>query len=187
MGIKKIYQTVEDRSNADFLESYGPIKCVRKDAWLGEGYYFWEEFVENAHLWGRIIHKNKYIVCIGNCNDEHIYDLTVSNIDNLKEFKQYYDIVRNIDPKKEYTVSQILEHMRSHVKTFDYFAVRADGVDSFTFNPLLKENRVKFHQAKKAYLNLTPQIQICIYNKEKVKLSNFKVIYPEIYCSEGAV
>ena len=37
-----IYQTVEDRGNPDYVEQHGPFICTNKNAWLGEGYYFWD-------------------------------------------------------------------------------------------------------------------------------------------------
>ena len=42
MKLRKAYQTLENRSNPDQIEEQGPFLCRHKNAWLGEGYYFWD-------------------------------------------------------------------------------------------------------------------------------------------------
>ena len=56
MKLRKAYQTLENRNNPDQIEEQGPFLCNRKSAWLGEGYYFWDSFIEKCPLvWtGRI-------------------------------------------------------------------------------------------------------------------------------------
>ena len=48
MGVKKIFQTLEDRNNPDEVESQGPFICTN-NPWLGKGYYFWDTFLDLAH------------------------------------------------------------------------------------------------------------------------------------------
>ena len=36
--IIKVYQTLEDRNNIEYIETNGPFKCERPDACLGHGY-----------------------------------------------------------------------------------------------------------------------------------------------------
>lgn len=57
MNDKTLYQTVEDRNNPSEIETEGPFLCVRNNAWLGRGYYFWDTFVELAHWWGNTIYQ----------------------------------------------------------------------------------------------------------------------------------
>ncbi len=57
-----LYQTVSDRDNADYIEDNAPFRCERKDAWLGEGYYFWDTLIKNAHWWGEIAYNNEYVI-----------------------------------------------------------------------------------------------------------------------------
>lgn len=40
MDKRALFQAVKDLDNPDEIEQNGPFKCRRKDAWLGEGYYF---------------------------------------------------------------------------------------------------------------------------------------------------
>ena len=53
MDKRTLFQAIKDLDNPDEIEQNGPFKCRREDAWLGEGYYFWDSFVELAHWWGR--------------------------------------------------------------------------------------------------------------------------------------
>ena len=46
--IRNLYHTQEKRT--ELLTA--PCKCTREDAWLGEGYYFWEDY-KDAIEWGR--------------------------------------------------------------------------------------------------------------------------------------
>jgi hypothetical protein len=44
---RTMFHTQEKRAN----RIKGPIKCVRWNAWLGEGWYFWY-YEDDAHFWG---------------------------------------------------------------------------------------------------------------------------------------
>ena len=35
-----LYQTLEDKSNDNYVRENGPFCCERGDAWLGKGYYY---------------------------------------------------------------------------------------------------------------------------------------------------
>jgi len=47
-SIRTMYHTQERRGKL----LTAPIICVREDAWLGEGYYFWDDIID-AEIWGR--------------------------------------------------------------------------------------------------------------------------------------
>ena len=86
MGVKKIFQTLEDRNNPDEVESQGPFICTN-NPWLGKGYYFWDTFLDLAHWWGKQVHSGNYIICqtFIEDNSEYILDL-VGNTQHLIEF-----------------------------------------------------------------------------------------------------
>lgn len=89
--IRKIYQTLEDRNNPDEVESQGPFLCNRKDAWLGNGYYFWDSFIENAHWWGKEGARYKsYLICESSFHlNEKCFDL----YDNPEHIKNLIEII----------------------------------------------------------------------------------------------
>ena len=58
---KVLYQTVEDRGNPKEILNNGPFQCTRSP-WLGNGYYFWDSFIELAHWWGRQGYHGQYVI-----------------------------------------------------------------------------------------------------------------------------
>lgn len=187
MGCKMLYQTVEDRDNPDQVEAEGPFKCTKaeRDPWLGDGYYFWENFIENAHWWGEMGYHNRYMICSANCQDSNIFDLTSGNLEHLTILREYRDILSSRAPNKRFTVRVVLEHMMAHSGAFYYAAIRADGINTTNKCAEISKHRLYFPN-NVSYINLMPQIQICIIDKQKMKLSGYKVVYPIEYCS-GAV
>lgn len=90
-----IYQTVEDRGNPDYVEQHGPFICTNKNAWLGEGYYFWDTIIELAHWWGNLCYKDSgYIISQSACDDklEKVFDL-VGRPEHLTEMKRCSEII----------------------------------------------------------------------------------------------
>lgn len=51
MEFNPLYQTVKNNGNKQSIETFGPI-YGKVDTWLGNGYYFWDGFIELAHWWG---------------------------------------------------------------------------------------------------------------------------------------
>jgi hypothetical protein len=53
---KEVFQTLENRgTNQTHLEQGGPYICHWENSWLGDGFYFWDTFLENAHWWSVIL------------------------------------------------------------------------------------------------------------------------------------
>lgn len=50
-----------------------PLKCVRNDAWLGEGYYFWEDY-EFAVNWGVDSKNNDYDIYTSELDITYVID-----------------------------------------------------------------------------------------------------------------
>lgn len=177
-----LYQTLEDKSNVDYVEGNGPFICNRANAWLGIGYYYWDTFVDNAHLWGKKIYNIKhkdYIICLSKFefNNKNIYDLDSPNI--LLEFKILEERLSEIYPGKNITVAMVLEQLKRS-KEFTYKAIRARAVNDMNgINP-----KIPFKVGHIAYLDTSPHIQVCILDKTFVGKDNFKVIFPLEY-SEG--
>ena len=186
MGLKKLFQTLEDRNNPDEVEKQGPFKCT-KNPWLGNGYYFWDSFIELAHWWGKQGYKNNYIICQSSYdnNPEMIFDL-VGNTEQLIEFKQYVKVLKETYKNKYITVSFVIEYMKKH-HDFQYKAIRANPINSTNRDEYLKSQRLRFSQKNVSYIELTPPLQICIINKSYIGDKNFKIIYPETYCNEYAI
>ena len=88
---REMFHTQEKRD----CRLYKPVLCTRKDAWLGHGYYFWDD-IHDADAWGSCS-KNKterYEVYVGIIESENILDTVFSEHDYqffLKAIKSVKD------------------------------------------------------------------------------------------------
>lgn len=184
MRTYNLYQTLENRENADEVEIYGPYICQRKDSWLGDGYYFWETFVDHAHKWGQSVYDGNYFICqsVVDYDKIKIYDLDDTRV--IKGFSKYIEFLsEKYNNKEDITVPFVIRWLRKHNnKTFDYDAIRVRGDASF-----LEIKKVQFKIGKRPFLLLNPVIQVCIFNKCVIGKGNFRLIYPENYISEYTI
>lgn len=91
-----LFHTVENRNNLSEVQRSAPFKCTREQAWLGNGYYFWEGSEKLAHWWGNSnYHERGYIICTSKYTapDDTVYDL-VGNINLLNEFSRIYEEIK---------------------------------------------------------------------------------------------
>lgn len=75
---REMFHTQEKRNS----RLYQPVLCTRKDAWLGHGYYFWDDMYD-ADVWGSYS-KNRtgrYEVYVGVIDSEKILDTVFSEHD----------------------------------------------------------------------------------------------------------
>ncbi len=192
MAIKAVYQTLEDRGNPDYVDYNGPFPCNRNNAWLGNGYYFWDSFIENAHWWGCEGAKfiNGYFIC------EAKYDfnetICFNLIDNPHHFQLFNNTKKIMHEKGLYvpnqtTVARIIEHIKNTLKVFKYEAIRVYGINSKSFNSPYSNRTIfdKNHNTK--YLDSLPAIQICFYSKSSLNLRDYKLIYPPEYSDDYLV
>lgn len=185
MGWKTIYQTLENRDNADEVERDGPFLCDRKNAWLGTGYYFWDTFVELAHWWGRQSYKGNYLVCRTSIEEgeNRIFDL-LGNTEHLKGFKACAHALQQ-KYGRPLTVSFVIEYIKRNT-SFRFKAIRTYPIGSVKQDESIQSQRMPFLVGHSAYLDLVPAIQICVLDKRIIPAGSFKVVYPEKYV-EGVV
>ncbi len=179
-----LYQTLEDKSNEDYVRENGPFCCERGDAWLGKGYYYWDSFIGNAHLWGEKIYTNNnknYIICLSVVElNNNIYDL--QNPSTLLEFKKLEEKLSEVYPDKKITVAVVLEELKTS-KEFTYKAIRAKAEDDMTCS----KQKIPFKKKHKAYLDTCPHIQVCVLDKTFIGEDNFKIIFPSVYCDDYTI
>lgn len=188
MKVKTVYQTLEDKGNLEEIKSDGPFPCYWDNTWLGDGYYFWDTFLENAHWWGKSRkYSNGYIICkaIYDHDNNLCLDL-VGNIEHMEWFANSYYFLKEKEgfADSNTTVKRIIVYLQ-HLNLFPYDAVRAVGIQSKSLN---SEYSLTFNfEAKlRAYLDLLPPIQICFYKKNSLNLRNYEIVYPQEY-SDGYV
>ncbi|MDM1043136.1 MULTISPECIES: hypothetical protein [Empedobacter] len=182
---KIVYQTLEDRgTDLDKLETEGPYPCRWENSWLGDGFYFWDTFISNAHWWGKEIrnYTKGYIICKAICDysDTNCFDL-VGNTEHLEMFKNTYDLMKKeglINEKT--TVKRLIHYLKDDLKKFNYDAIRVYGIRSKNYNSRFNFT-LNFENEKPSYLDFNPAIQICFYRKNSLNLRNYKIVYPDEY------
>lgn len=171
----KLYQTIEDRDNPDYIESHGPFPCKRKDAWLGWGAYFWEDDFLQAKMWGEQ-YKNGFVIC------ESEYDADNKNYLDLTT-RQHYEIMKKCQAMLEtktkgdkVSLSQIIDFLKN-AKKFPYKAIRFvfRKVDT---NPIMVSER---YQA--VLLPPAESTQVCVISDGFLLDDKYKIIYPPHYVS----
>lgn len=192
MAIKTVYQTLEDRGNPDFIETNGPFLCSRNNAWLGNGYYFWDSFIENAHWWGRegARFTNGYFICEAFYDfDERICFNLIDNPEHLQLFNDAKKIMqeRGLYVANQTTVARMIEYLQNTLKVFKYEAIRVYGVNSKSFNSPYSSRTIFDKKHNEKYLDSLPAIQICFYSKTSLNLRNFRIIFPDEYNDDYVV
>ncbi|MCG9881273.1 MAG: hypothetical protein MH472_11805 [Bacteroidia bacterium] len=192
MTIKKVYQTLEDRSNPDYVEDNGPFPCNRKNAWLGNGYYFWDSFIENAHWWGIEGAKftNGYFICEAHYDFDET--LCFNLIDNPLHFQLFNNTKKIMQEKGLYvvnqtTVARIIEYIKNTLNIFKYHAIRVYGINSKSFNSPYSNRTIFDNNHNTKYLDSLPAIQICFYSKSSLNLREYRLIYPPEYSDDYLV
>ena len=182
MEEKKLYHTLENRNNAEEILMNGPFLCNDKDSWLGDGYYFWDTFIENAHWWGRNRLKcnNGYIICQAICDfdENNCLDL-VGNTKHIEMFsKSYAFLVKKGIASKKTTVKTIIDFLRKNNSEFKFEAIRINGLGSKSINSRFSLTLNFVENRHHHYFDLKPPYQICLFDKRSLNLRNFKIIFP---------
>ena len=190
-----IYQTWEDRGNYEEIEKHGPYFCTLKDSkgnyktgvrepWLGEGYYFWDNNINDAHWWGKTSYNRfgkAYLICKTNF-DLHSSLLldTVSEPYLLEELLACAERIKREKNLDRVTVPLVLGYLRQS-PGFTYKAIRVCP------SPLECRPKIwinfpgdQFGLAKKE------KIQICFFDKTMLT-EPFEIVYPPQVIDDFAI
>ena len=187
MKSKVLYQTLKDKGNPEYVLENAPFPCNWDNTWLGEGFYFWDTFVENAHWWGQVRHKKKYIICQTICDfdTDNCFDL-VGDTDHMTDFSNSIEFLKDqniITITPETTVARILEFIKTKIG-FDYEAIRVYGIKSISeYKEEYQKYRFRliFELSRPQFLDYKPAIQICIFEKNGLNRRDLTIIYPDEY------
>ena len=159
--IKTLYHTQEKRT--ELLTA--PCKCIREDAWLGEGYYFWRDY-EDAVNWGITSKK-----ATGNF-EIYAAEIECSDIlDTVFNETQYYFWMRMI-VKVANEIIGTTQLKPSLQELNDYFKERGtwNHVDGILFqdSPGSDENLVlpELKGGRTRYFVYRKRIQLVVYNQK---------------------
>lgn len=178
--MKSLYQTVEDRENPMEIESRGPFLCKRNNAWLGEGFYFWDTFMDLAHWWGMTVYDGKYVICKSFCDAsmKDVYDL-YDDFNILQEFVVLKNTLQSRLHRTEISVNEVLCFLKKNSDfSKRYKAIRAKATGCIRNAPY-----VKFVSYNKAYLELMPPVQFCVLDTTFLYKKMYQIVYPVRYVS----
>ena len=173
-----LYHTLSDNDNPDYIERNGPFKCEHEKAWLGHGYYFWEDYINNAHWWGNSSYNGNFVIfhAVREYDHDNCLDLTdKTNLDDLK------NIVTHLYSRElahgSLTFPEILEKLKAKgIYTQKIIKIRSEYTKKFD-----SSTAIKFNSGKPQFIDLEPPIQICFFDKPSIKITQFKIVYPPKY------
>lgn len=175
MSSRTLYQTLKFKDNNNEVLAHGPYDCNKTNAWLHNGYYFWEEFIEPAHYWGKTSYGKNYIITKGDCLifPEQLFDL-VGNLSHIRAIRETVLILKKEGLLTDKTtVAHIIDFL---IKTnvFDFIATRANTTEAFRS---YKTTGLQYDINKDIVLTMEPAVQICIYDLKKALFSNFQIVF----------
>ena len=170
------YQTLQDKGDPGEIEEHGPYKCLRQDAWLGFGYYFWDTKIEWAHWWGENSYGNEYIICQAQINiDEKCFDL-VGNVSHQEDFLDAIDLLENggwLNSQKTVTVPTVIEYLKKN-NLFDFDSIRANHKSKSDYT-------IKFNPRTPEFTYIGQKVQVCLIRLNELVLQTFKIAFPKGY------
>lgn len=170
------------------MEQHGPFICTNKNAWLGEGYYFWDTIIELAHWWGNLCYKDSgYIICQSACDDklEKVFDL-VGRPEHLIEMKRCSEIITKKWHKSTVYVPEIIAYLKQFTQFSTlYKAIRVNPLCTLP-NSYIQSSLFRFNNRNKAFIDVCPAIQFCFFDKS-LFTEDYLIVYPEMYCETPVI
>ena len=155
---------------------------VAKFQFLGSGYYFWDNNIELAKVWGKgHYNDNYYVVEIDfELTSDNCFDLVgnryhqIHLINCLKEYE-----VSTGENKSNWTVNQCIQFLRElnevNEEVFPYKFVRA--VDLLKHTKFKAQHLMKFIDNKDNYTIINPKIVICVFDKDELNLQTKRIVH----------
>jgi hypothetical protein len=184
------YHTVEDRENPDHVENNAPFLCVGALAFLGNGYYYWQDDIDLAHWWGQVHCGQEYMICESTIQcDDSVYCDLVGSPSDLRKISALRDTLKQeimrFNKTDTVALGQIIEFCRRlHSTTkkglFPWKVIRA--VDA---SPLVDKrfasDLIKFNTERKNFTSLRARIMISLSEKRGLLPDGTKIIHPAKY------
>lgn len=176
-----VHHTVSDNENADYVEANAPFASANvKNAYLGAGYYFWDDHLKLAHWWGRNHCNDNYMICEATFTLKRLelFDL----VGDRQDMIYFEECIDKLGVQK-LTIGAIIEMLKdlqiqpTHKGIFPYKAIRGMEIQKSGYF----ERIFSFAQLKPGLASITPKIMICLINKSPEIIKDFKIIYPKKY------
>ncbi len=154
------------------------LAFCKVEPWLGEGFYFWESFIENAEEWGIRHYKKrqKSYQILKACYEEqavHCLNL-IDNAEQIKEFNDAVALVENEAGVRMHSFYQRITMLRKYApKYFGKFScVRIFPCGGMVIGKIPFTEKMQ----KVAYYTPIPPIQVCFWKNEPKKFIQVKIV-----------
>ena len=179
------HHTFENRGGQD-NNKHAPYKCNDINAFLGKGYYFWEDNLAFAKHWGGIWYNNKnrkkYFVgeFTITCGLASFFDL-VGNRNHQKIIRETAKLLaKRRAGLSAWPIGKIIEFLKAASKDpddiffekFNYLVIRAADDTA-----LKTSEQHKFADSKLNSADLNPCYIICVLVKNEILSSEIKVVH----------
>ena len=166
--------------NAPFMAYHSPE--MNRHQFLGSGYYFWENNIEMAMVWGRVRYDDIYFILEVqfDVTEENCFDLVGNRnhqlylVDCLEKLYKNFGINRN-----NWSISQCVYFLRKFnvfnqfVLPFNFFRV----VDLHTHSTSKTQYALQFLAHRGNYTIINPRIIVCAFQKEGINLTNKRIVF----------
>lgn len=175
--IRLVFHTQEHRKFSNILTM--PIKCIRDDAWLGEGYYFWYD-ENDAVRWGQTSKRRYGLFDIyqANIDCENILD-TVFNEEHYKFWLKQIEKVATAILKKtgeKPTLKEINEYFLDKGTWNDLTGIMFQDLPT---NPeLLMVKPIDNRNNKQTFFLYKKRIQLVVYDEAIITNFAHKLTMP---------
>ncbi|MFV0313019.1 MAG: hypothetical protein ACK5KN_15405 [Dysgonomonas sp.] len=160
-----------------FFAKHDPDK--KKYQFLGSGYYFWDDNIELAKVWGYSHCKNDYFVV--EIDIELTEDTCLDLVGNRRHMMFFAAVMEKLRKEKgisksEWTISQCIEFLKrlskDNISIFPYKIIRA-----IDYNDDFKQKVAKFVKDKGNFTTLSPKMVICVIEKKMLPLHTKRIIH----------
>lgn len=169
-------------SESPFLAEENPKE--NKVQFLGTGYYFWDNNIELAKVWGNSHYDGKFaIIEIDfDLKSNTCYDLVGNRSHQIDLAERMKKLTNNSSSKKprKWTLSQFLTFIRKiaalNKDVFPYEMVRA--IDLLNHERYKKAQQlIRFTNDKENYTVINPKIVICVFDRNTLNSQTKKVVF----------
>lgn len=167
-------------TESPFLAKHDPNK--KKIQFVGSGYYFWDNNIDLAKIWGKSHYDNSYYVVEIDfeLTEDNCYDLVGNRkhqIHLMNFIKQFEDETGN--NKEHWTLNQCVQLLRELNKhnndIFPFKFIRA--IDLLNHERYAKaQHLINFTNEKDNYTVINPKMIICAFEKEDLILHSKKIV-----------
>ena len=157
------HHTCDQEGTVQEIEEHGPFLSTHVDdkanqhKFLGTGYYFWDNNIKRAHIYGQSTYRRRYYIFESklDLDENQFLDLAGNRIDMI-HFQEIMEKLREaISGTKDWTLAHFIEFLKKK-GAFQYRAVRALDINA------IPAKGIKFVADRENYTNLNPVFIVCL-------------------------